>query len=216
MGVTVSDGDHCSKTEYCCPDAKHCLTPTNVSCAKDPSVCPHDQTCCPLTKLCVTVGDPCEGPCKEDDTYCCPDALACLQPTNPGVLCHSSSDCNAVDEFCCPLTNLCVKAFEKCHPLPLSVVEEHPIVPEVTVSDGDHCSKTEYCCPDAKHCLTPTNVSCAKDPSVCPHDQTCCPLTKLCVTVGDPCESPCKEDDTYCCPDALAFLQPTNPGVLCH
>ena len=58
---------------------------------------------------------------------------------------------------------------------------------------GDHCASTEYCCPDAKHCLTPTKVSCAKDASVCSADQTCCPLTKLCVHVGKPCASPCKE-----------------------
>ena len=28
----------CAATEYCCPDAKHCLTPTNVSCAQDATV----------------------------------------------------------------------------------------------------------------------------------------------------------------------------------
>jgi len=108
-------GDQCSSTEYCCPDAKHCLTPTNISCAKDANACSADQTCCPLTKICVNVGKPCESPCKESDTYCCPDAKACLKPTNPGVFCKDGSDCGS-SEVCCPLTKLCVKPYEKCSP----------------------------------------------------------------------------------------------------
>ena len=69
-GQVAASGDYCKSTEYCCPDAKHCLTPTKTSCAKDASVCSADQTCCPLTKLCVTVGAPCASPCKEGNTYC--------------------------------------------------------------------------------------------------------------------------------------------------
>ena len=120
VAASASPGDHCADTEYCCPDAKHCLTPTKTSCAKDASVCSAGQTCCPLTKLCVTVGKPCASPCKEGNTYCCPDALACLEPTNPGVLCGDASDCDAANgEVCCPLTKICVKPHEKCAPAPL-------------------------------------------------------------------------------------------------
>ena len=82
-------------------------------------MCASDQTCCPLTKLCVHVGKPCATPCKESNTYCCPDALACLEPTNPGVLCGDASDCDAANgEVCCPLTKICVKPHEKCAPQP--------------------------------------------------------------------------------------------------
>lgn len=110
--------DGCAKTEYCCPDAKHCLTPTETSCKDDANVCSSDETCCPLTKLCVKVGQTCESPCKDQDSYCCPDALACLTPTNPGVLCDSDSDAESCKEgeVCCPLTKICVKAGEKCDP----------------------------------------------------------------------------------------------------
>merc|ERR1711998_559630 len=66
------------------------------------------------------------------------------------------------------------------------------------------CHVTEYCCPDAKHCLTPTNVSCSSGgASDCTKDQACCPITKLCVDVGAPCKSPCADQASYCCPDAL-------------
>ena len=107
--------DGCSKSEYCCPDAKHCLTPTKTSCKHDSSVCGSDETCCPLTKLCVKVGNACESPCGDTGSYCCPDALACLAPTNPGVLCDGADSCSK-SEVCCPLTNLCVKPGDKCDP----------------------------------------------------------------------------------------------------
>ena len=75
------------------------------------------QTCCPLTKLCVAVGAPCKSPCTTPGTYCCPLALACLEPTNPGVLCAYDADCQTADgEVCCPLTHICVKPHEKCKP----------------------------------------------------------------------------------------------------
>lgn len=53
------------RCRYCCPDAKHCLTPTNpgVFCADDAS-CTRDEVCCPLTKLCVKVGEVCTPPLK--------------------------------------------------------------------------------------------------------------------------------------------------------
>lgn len=105
----------CEATEYCCPDAKACLTPTKTSCKADASVCGSDETCCPLTKLCVKVGKSCSSPCSGTDSYCCPDAKACLAPTNPGVLCSGAKDC-AASEICCPLTNLCVSAGAKCDP----------------------------------------------------------------------------------------------------
>jgi hypothetical protein len=103
----------CADTEYCCPDAKHCLTPTKTSCKDDTSVCSSDETCCPLTKLCVKVSKPCDTPCKDQGTYCCPDALACLAPTNPGVFCTASGECKGGD-LCCPLTKICVQPGASC------------------------------------------------------------------------------------------------------
>lgn len=105
----------CADTEYCCPDAKHCLTPTQTSCKADASVCSSDEVCCPLTKLCVRVGQACESPCKDQGSYCCPDAKHCLTPTNPGVLCGDAKDCND-GEVCCPLTKECVKVGDACDP----------------------------------------------------------------------------------------------------
>ena len=40
----------CKATEYCCPDAKHCLTPTAKVCGAT-AKCAADETCCPLTKV---------------------------------------------------------------------------------------------------------------------------------------------------------------------
>mmetsp|Transcript_24202 Transcript_24202/g.63195 ORF Transcript_24202/g.63195 Transcript_24202/m.63195 type:complete len:415 (-) Transcript_24202:150-1394(-) len=111
-GLGVGDG--CKSTEYCCPDAQHCLTPTKTSCKDDPSVC-GSNTCCPLTKLCVVVGNPCSTPCLDQGSYCCPDAKACLMPTNPGVFCNSTSPC-ASGQVCCPLTSICVKPGATCTP----------------------------------------------------------------------------------------------------
>merc|ERR1711988_764191 len=107
----------CNSTEYCCPDAKHCLTPTNVSCSSGgASDCTKDQACCPITKLCVDVGAPCKSPCADHASYCCPDALHCLTPTNPGHLCQSASDCSSQGEVCCPVTHECVSVGAKCTP----------------------------------------------------------------------------------------------------
>merc|ERR1719181_1507748 len=54
--------------------------------------------------------------------------------------------------------------------------------------DSNDCAGTEFCCPDAKACLTPTGVSCAKDASTCSAGQVCCPLIKQCVAVGVACD----------------------------
>merc|ERR1712100_418376 len=105
----------CKKTEYCCPDAKHCLTPTHTSCLTD-DACASGDVCCPLTKICVTPGAACETPCADQGSYCCPDALACLAPTTPGVFCHGDNSKCGSGEVCCPLTNICVTAGAKCTP----------------------------------------------------------------------------------------------------
>mmetsp|Transcript_41597 Transcript_41597/g.61008 ORF Transcript_41597/g.61008 Transcript_41597/m.61008 type:complete len:668 (+) Transcript_41597:92-2095(+) len=106
----------CKTSEYCCPDAKKCLTPTNVSCADSADSCSDGEVCCPLTKLCVVAGVDCTPPteCKSTE-YCCPDALHCLTPTHPGTLCDGKHHC-ASDEICCPLTHECVTASVACTP----------------------------------------------------------------------------------------------------
>jgi hypothetical protein len=121
--IRAGYGDICSDSEYCCPDAMKCLTPTNTSCVENPDVCTDSAVCCPLTKLCVTVGNTCTSACQapwaEKALYCCPDAKACLAPTDPGVLCAKDSDCkqgHSTKVFCCPLTNLCVTAADACQP----------------------------------------------------------------------------------------------------
>ena len=47
------------KTEFCCPDAKHCLTLTDAGnfCDSDKDCAKTmDAICCPLIKQCVTAG----------------------------------------------------------------------------------------------------------------------------------------------------------------
>merc|ERR1711988_1598225 len=183
----VQKAGTCKSSEYCRPDAKHCLTPVpEKSCAKS-GKCDEGQTCCPLTKICVTVGDACESPCEDQGSYCCPDAKHCLTPTNPGTFCDpSSEETCAKGEVCCPLTKLCVKVGAACDPGPGAAKP----TPPAFVQKAGTCKSSEYCCPDAKHCLTPVpEKSCAKS-GKCDEGQTCCPLTKICVTVGDACESP--------------------------
>merc|ERR1712178_77686 len=70
--------------------------------------------------------------------------------------------CPADFPVCCPVTKLCVKPGADC------------VAPPV-------CKSSEYCCPDAKACLTPTKpgVFCT-DASSCKSNEVCCPLTKLC------------------------------------
>merc|ERR1712054_510636 len=71
-------------SEYCCPDAKKCLTPTSTSCKDDATACGDGEVCCPLTKICVKPGADCVAPpvCKSSE-YCCPDAKAALPPPSP-------------------------------------------------------------------------------------------------------------------------------------
>lgn len=114
--LDVADGKitACTDNEYCCPDAKKCLTPTATSCAKDATACADGEVCCPLTKICVKPGKSCESPCAAKD-YCCPDAKRCLALTNPGVFCKATSDCGS-QQICCPLTKLCVSVGTPCVP----------------------------------------------------------------------------------------------------
>jgi hypothetical protein len=53
------------------------------------------------------------------------------------------------------------------------------------------CHASEYCCPEAKKCLTPTQKTCLTDASNCTGGEICCPMTKLCVKPGATCKSPC-------------------------
>ena len=114
----------CNKTQYCCPDAKQCLTPTNRSCASD-TACSNGEVCCPLTKICVKPsGVACKSTCDNNDEYCCPDALHCLTPTNPGVFCDPmDKDACSNGDVCCPLTKLCVKVGRPCTP---AVADKQP------------------------------------------------------------------------------------------
>lgn len=114
----LSGSSACKKSEYCCPDAGHCLTPTKTSCAKDASVCSSSQVCCPMTKVCVTAGAACITPCSDLGSYCCPDAKHCLTPVDPGTFCTgpgTQGSCGS-GQVCCPLTNECVKVGVACTP----------------------------------------------------------------------------------------------------
>jgi hypothetical protein len=117
----------CNKTQYCCPDAKQCLTPTNRSCSSgEDSACSEGEVCCPLTKICVKPsGVPCKSTCDNNEEYCCPDALHCLTPTNPGVFCdpNDKNSCNGGD-VCCPLTKICVKVGRPCVPAAAAVGDQ--------------------------------------------------------------------------------------------
>jgi LysM repeat protein len=102
----------CKTSEYCCPDAKACLTPTKTSCAANATACAADDVCCPLTKICVTPGAACVSPCAGTGDYCCPLAKHCVTPTAPGKFCKAGG-C-AANEVCCPLTFLCVTVGAVC------------------------------------------------------------------------------------------------------
>jgi hypothetical protein len=109
-GTCPSGKKECNSTEYCCPDAKHCLTPTNVSCVDGGNeACAKGEVCCPLTKICVKPGNPCETPCGVEE-YCCPDAKHCLTPVNPGVFCNPKDKdaCGDNGDVCCPATHIFV------------------------------------------------------------------------------------------------------------
>jgi len=106
---------HCEGNEYCCPDAKSCLFPTETSCKDDAAACGKGEVCCPLTKICVIPRKPCASPCQDAGSYCCPVTKHCVAPTNPGVICHGAKDCKT-DEACCPTTKVCVKLGATCEP----------------------------------------------------------------------------------------------------
>ena len=121
--IRAGFGDTCSSSEYCCPSAMKCLTPSNTPCKGNPDACTGGSICCPLTQLCVHAGSACTSACQapwaEKALYCCPDAKACLAPTDPGVLCANDSDCeqgHSTPVVCCPLTKLCVTAADACMP----------------------------------------------------------------------------------------------------
>ena len=105
----------CKSTEYCCPDANKCLTPTNTSCKNNPSACASGQDCCPLTDLCVIPGAACQSPCADTTMFCCPDAKRCLHAVNPGFICAADAECGS-EQVCCPVTHLCVTVHETCTP----------------------------------------------------------------------------------------------------
>ena len=122
--IRAGFGDTCSDSEYCCPDAMKCLTPSKTSCKGNPDACgTGGAVCCPLTEMCVSVGSACTSACQapwaEKALFCCPDAKACVAPTDPGVLCATDSDCkqgHVSPVICCPLTKLCVTAADACQP----------------------------------------------------------------------------------------------------
>jgi hypothetical protein len=96
----------CSMKSYCCPDAKHCLTPIDPPKACGATApCATGQTCCPLTKMCVSVGPACVPPTVCPATsYCCPDAKHCLTPVKAGTFCDpSKKTACATGEVCCPV-----------------------------------------------------------------------------------------------------------------
>jgi hypothetical protein len=125
--ISAGFADTCSTSEYCCPDAKHCLLPSNISCSEEATACDGSAypVCCPLTKLCVKAGNPCTTSCEDKGSYCCPDAKHCLTPTKPGVLCSKAAPCNS-GEVCCPVTNICVKPGAQCDMLDAKIAPWWP------------------------------------------------------------------------------------------
>lgn len=113
---TKPSGGACKASEYCCPDAKKCLTPTSTSCKNDANACSKGEVCCPLTKICVKPGADCSSPCADQNSYCCPDAKHCVTPTDAGVFCSKTNPCKHASDVCCPLTNLCVSVGAACTP----------------------------------------------------------------------------------------------------
>merc|ERR1719424_379859 len=107
----------CKATEFCCPDAKKCLTPTSTSCGLNPDACGTGEVCCPLTKICVIPGADCKTPCADAGTFCCPDAKHCLTPVKAkaGLFCDPNvkTSC-ATGEVCCPLIKECVTVGAAC------------------------------------------------------------------------------------------------------
>ena len=108
----------CADTEFCCPDAKACLTPTGVSCAADETACATGEICCPFTKECVTASHPCvpNTTCQATE-FCCPDAKHCLKPVAPGTMCDPTNKAACPSpQVCCPLIKQCVSVGPACDP----------------------------------------------------------------------------------------------------
>lgn len=87
----------------------------------------------------------------------------------PGKTCGNAAPC-ASGETCCPLTKICVNVGAACK--------------------SPCADQGSYCCPDARHCLTPVNPGHLCDPSdkkACRTGDVCCPLIKECVSVGAAC-----------------------------
>jgi hypothetical protein len=111
----------CVASQYCCPDAKKCLTPLSsnasiVSCSADPNACEANQVCCPLTKLCVDVGGDCTPPPEcGGSAFCHFETGTCRTPVTPQVVCASAADCGA-SGVCDALTKTCVSEGQSCTP----------------------------------------------------------------------------------------------------
>jgi hypothetical protein len=111
----------CRASQYCCPDAKKCLTPLSsnasiVSCSTNPNACEANQVCCPLTKLCVDVGGDCTPPPEcGGSAFCHFETSTCRTPVTPQVVCVTSADCGK-SNVCDPITKTCVQVGSACTP----------------------------------------------------------------------------------------------------
>ena len=106
--------------------------------------------------------------------YCCPHAKRCLAPIKGKSCSANATACAAIaGAVCCPLTKMCGIPGAPC---------ESP------------CDSKSYCCPEAKHCLTPvspgTFCTGGGTQGSCATGQLCCPLTAECVSVGAACVPP--------------------------
>jgi hypothetical protein len=117
----------CKSTEYCCPDAKRCVTPTKTACEPSNSnaECKHGDVCCPMAKICVTPGAACKTPCGAglfcSGVYNTQRVLenVCLHPDHPGHFCNATGFeglCPSMYQRCCPLTSMCVSIHGTCTP----------------------------------------------------------------------------------------------------
>eukprot|EP00935_MAST-01C_sp_MAST-1C-sp1_P002050 g2050.t1 len=83
----------------------------------------------------------------------------------------------------------CLKNCGSVCPTPAPTPPPMPPTPSPGPGPAGVCKSTEYCCPDAKKCLTPTHKSCQGNANACSAGEVCCPLTKLCVKPGAACIS---------------------------
>ena len=106
----------CSREQYCCPDAKKCLTPTRQFCGSNATACPANQACCPITQICVIPGATCKSPCTDTTTFCDPDIRECVKTALPAHFCEKHEHCNS-PERCNFLTHLCgTETGDRCKP----------------------------------------------------------------------------------------------------